>query len=179
MQLYESQDSLRFNQLYGENDLKTPAWLTLLICSAQRTSLLLQSWLGGSCKLASSISPATHSLHSWVLHVDLGLILYTGIWSLLYHSNQTASMEKTMEPTIHTLITWPSSSEGVDILICHTTVCRNAINFQYNHGHVTLWCLEVVPLVYVRMINKLWTFLILPQAAQFDMHSTLLMTLAL
>ncbi len=34
-----------------------------------------------------------------------------------------------------------TSSKGVDTLICHTTMRRNSINFLYNPGHVTLWCL--------------------------------------
>ncbi len=30
----------------------------------------------------------------------------------------------------------------------------NAINFLYNPGHVTLWCLEVVPVVYARVLRS-------------------------
>ncbi len=45
-----------------------------------------------------------------------------------------------------TLITWPLASEQT--LICHTTMHRNAINVLNIPGHVTLWCLEVVPVVY-------------------------------
>ncbi len=38
-----------------------------------------------------------------------------------------------------------TSSKLADTLICHTTMCRNPINFIiYNPGHVTLWCVEVV-----------------------------------
>ncbi len=37
-----------------------------------------------------------------------------------------------------------TSSKRMDTLICHTT-SRNAINFLYNPGHVTFWCLEEVP----------------------------------
>ncbi len=44
-----------------------------------------------------------------------------------------------------------NSSKWVDTLICHTTMHRNAINFLYNPCHITLWCLEVVPLVYARV----------------------------
>ncbi len=36
-----------------------------------------------------------------------------------------------------------TSSKWVDTLICHTTMRRNPINFLYNTGHVTLWCVEV------------------------------------
>ncbi len=28
---------------------------------------------------------------------------------------------------------------------------RNAINVRYNPGHVTLWCIEVVPVVYAKV----------------------------
>ncbi len=33
-------------------------------------------------------------------------------------------------------------------------MCMNAINFLYNSGHVILWCLEVVPVVYTRVVNE-------------------------
>ncbi len=42
-------------------------------------------------------------------------------------------------------------SNRVDTLICHTTMCRNSINFLYNPVHMTLSCLEVVLVVYVRV----------------------------
>ncbi len=45
-----------------------------------------------------------------------------------------------------------TSSKWVNTLICHTTMCRNAINFLYNIDHVTLWCLEVLPVVYARVL---------------------------
>ncbi len=31
-----------------------------------------------------------------------------------------------------------TSSQRVDTLICHTTMCRHSINFLYNSGHMTL-----------------------------------------
>ncbi len=34
-------------------------------------------------------------------------------------------------------------------------MCRNAINFLYNPGRVTLWCLEVVLVVYARVLNAM------------------------
>ncbi len=37
-------------------------------------------------------------------------------------------------------------------LICHFTMCWNLINFLYNQGHVIIWCLEVVPVVYIRVV---------------------------
>ncbi len=40
-----------------------------------------------------------------------------------------------------------TSSKQADTLICHTTMCRNPINFLYNSGHVTLWCVEVCRVV--------------------------------
>ncbi len=43
-----------------------------------------------------------------------------------------------------------TSSKRANIQICHTTIRRNSINFLYNPGHVTLWCLEVVPVENVR-----------------------------
>ncbi len=49
-----------------------------------------------------------------------------------------------------------TSGKRVDTLICHTTMRKNAINFLYNPGHVTLWCLEVVPVVYARVILWRW-----------------------
>ncbi len=48
-----------------------------------------------------------------------------------------------------------TSSKQVHIHICHTTMCRNFINFLYNPGHVTLWCLEVVLVVYARVYTIL------------------------
>ncbi len=44
-----------------------------------------------------------------------------------------------------------TSSKPMDTLICQATMRRNVINFLYNPGHVTLWCLEVVPVVYAWM----------------------------
>ncbi len=48
-----------------------------------------------------------------------------------------------------------TSSKRVYTLICHTTIGttirRNNINFLCNPGHVTLWCMEVVPVVYARV----------------------------
>ncbi len=32
----------------------------------------------------------------------------------------------------------------------HTTMHRNSINILYNPSHVTLWCLEVVPVANAR-----------------------------
>ncbi len=43
-----------------------------------------------------------------------------------------------------------TSSKREDSLICHTTMRRNLINFLYNSGHVTLWCVEVGPLANAR-----------------------------
>ncbi len=41
-------------------------------------------------------------------------------------------------------------SKRENTLICHVTMCRNTIDFGYNSGHVALWCLEVVPVLYAR-----------------------------
>ncbi len=49
-----------------------------------------------------------------------------------------------------------TSSKWADTLICHTTMRRNAINFLHNPGHMTLWCLEVVLVVYARVAEKMW-----------------------
>ncbi len=46
----------------------------------------------------------------------------------------------------HNLITWTLASDQT--LICHTTMCRNAINLLYIPGHVTRWCLEAIPVVF-------------------------------
>ncbi len=43
-----------------------------------------------------------------------------------------------------------ASSKRADTLICHTTMRRNPINFLYNSGHVTLWCVEVGPVANAR-----------------------------
>ncbi len=45
-----------------------------------------------------------------------------------------------------------TSSKQVDTLIFHTTMCRNFINFLYFPGHVTLWSLKVVQVVYARVM---------------------------
>ncbi len=45
------------------------------------------------------------------------------------------------------------SGKQVETLIWHTTMCRNSINFLYNPGHVTLWYLEVVSVIYARVIQ--------------------------
>ncbi len=42
----------------------------------------------------------------------------------------------------------------VNTFICHTTMCRDVINFLYNPSHVTLWYLEVVPVVYVNICKQ-------------------------
>ncbi len=50
-----------------------------------------------------------------------------------------------------------TSNKQVDTLICYSTMHRNAINFLYNPGHMTFWCLEVVQVVYARVIPmKYW-----------------------
>ncbi len=49
----------------------------------------------------------------------------------------------------HTLIMWPLASEWT--FVCHTTMCRNTINFLCSPGNMTLWCVEVVPVVYARV----------------------------
>ncbi len=51
-----------------------------------------------------------------------------------------------------------TSSKRVYTLICHNTMHRNSINFQYNSGHVTLWCLEVVPVVYPWVEWHMWSW---------------------
>ncbi len=43
-----------------------------------------------------------------------------------------------------------TSSKRADILICHTTMRRNPINFLYNPGYVTLWDVEVGPVANAR-----------------------------
>ncbi len=43
-----------------------------------------------------------------------------------------------------------TSSKRVDTLICQTTIRRNPINFLYIPAHVTLWCVEVGPVVNAR-----------------------------
>ncbi len=48
----------------------------------------------------------------------------------------------------HTLIMWPLASERT--LVCHTTMHRNPINFLYNPGYMTLWCVEVGPVANAR-----------------------------
>ncbi len=39
-----------------------------------------------------------------------------------------------------------TSSKQADTLIYYITMRRNSINYLYNLDHVTLWCLEVVPM---------------------------------
>ncbi len=55
----------------------------------------------------------------------------------------------TSQDPSHTLITQPLASEWT--LICHTTMRRNTINCLYSPGHMNLWCLEVVPVVYAKI----------------------------
>ncbi len=43
-----------------------------------------------------------------------------------------------------------TSSKQADTLLCHTTMNMNSISFLYNPGHMTLWCLEVVPVANAR-----------------------------
>ncbi len=45
-------------------------------------------------------------------------------------------------------------SRGWHSHISHITMGRNAINFLYNPSHMTLWCLEVVLVVYARMAMR-------------------------
>ncbi len=44
-----------------------------------------------------------------------------------------------------------TSSKRAGTLICHTTMSRDPIHFLYNPGHVTFWCLQVVPVVYATL----------------------------
>ncbi len=41
-----------------------------------------------------------------------------------------------------------TSSNLADTLVCHTTKRRDSIYFLYISGHMTLWCLKVVPVAY-------------------------------
>ncbi len=40
---------------------------------------------------------------------------------------------------------------------CTMTMSRNAINVLYNPDHITLWCLEIGPVVYAR-VPIVWSF---------------------
>ncbi len=66
----------------------------------------------------------------------LELLSCLTVWAYCYSSS-------------HALITWPLASEQT-LFICHTTICRNPINFLYNSGHMTLWCVEVGPVANAR-----------------------------
>ncbi len=62
----------------------------------------------------------------------------------------------------HNPIMWPLASEWK--IICHTTMCRSSNDFLYNPGHRTLWYLEVVPVVYARVmfwhtVDAVWQLL--------------------
>ncbi len=38
-----------------------------------------------------------------------------------------------------------TSSKRTDTLLCNATMRKNTFNFLYIPGHVTLWCLEIIP----------------------------------
>ncbi len=64
-------------------------------------------------------SPFTHAATWW------SSTLESGEWMYVSHSNHV------------------TSSKQADTLICHTTLRMNPVNFLYNPGHMTLWCVEV------------------------------------
>ncbi len=108
--------------------------------------------------LSCHVSCQHHLYQSGVTQwVDLTKLLQTSttlrpasavcLWP--HHTSHITHLKGNMKPqyflsSMDILIMWPLASEG-DTLICHTTMCRNSIKFLYSPGHVTLWCLEVVP----------------------------------
>ncbi len=88
-----------------------------------------------------------------VLWLEVGgdiLSLSVAVCSHYTHSkHMTSSKERTL------LYATPQCSHipHHNALICHTTMRRNAINFLYNASHVTLECLNVVPVFYARVVT--------------------------
>ncbi len=82
----------------------------------------------------------------------VGIGMGIGVFCLLHQifSNQVQHSIKKLDP-IGSHSNYVTSSKWVDTLICHTTMHRNSINFPYNPGHMTFWCLEVVLVVYAKV----------------------------
>ncbi len=73
--------------------------------------------------------------HIWLLKILVGRVI--------------VGMKLCSTIVLKKLLTWMSRST-LRPSIYHTTMLRNAINFLYDTGHVNLWCVEVVLVVYCR-----------------------------
>ncbi len=80
-------------------------------------------------------------------NVNVEIIIYLNLIVLVDQDNLTISQLICLHSNHVTSI----ASEWTLSWICYTTMCRNSINFLDNPGHVTLWWLEVVLVVYARV----------------------------
>ncbi len=90
----------------------------------------------------------TYNCHKW-LHIvesclsfwQRGILAYLHIY-VPFMQFHTFSCYKPCYSSM-TYTNHVTSSMQADTLICHATMRRNSINFLYNPGHVTLWCVKV------------------------------------
>ncbi len=92
------------------------------------------TWMILDIKEIKKIMTSFRACFEWVSWELIGLNVSLFIFTLHFpHSNHV------------------TSSQRVDTFIYHTIMSRNSINFLYNLEHMTLWCLEVVAVVYARV----------------------------
>ncbi len=82
------------------------------------------------------------------LFMNTNLHQTTKLFLKIFIKHTASSYNPKCTICLHALITWPLASEQT--LICHITMHWNLINFFYNPGHVTLWCVEVGPMANFR-----------------------------
>ncbi len=116
-----------------------------------------QPWINPSAVqwLSSKMTNSPQGLHTTFVCNELKHMLTSNVQDNTTHIsiNHTLKVVRpdTARQTTHS--NHVISNMCMDNLICNTTMCRNAINFLYNPGHTTLWCLKVVPVFYARVVR--------------------------
>ncbi len=114
-------------------------WLFHYILTSKQFHCWVCLSMSVSCGLWSMVAILNEisvNILNWNTSMQVGKT-YTSYIISLSHSSASTSHSSHM-----------TSSKWVDTLVFHTTMHRNDINVLYNPVHVTLWCFEVVPVVY-------------------------------
>ncbi len=140
------------NDIWENGDRLTPQegdllfqWVNIISFPLSKASL--NGWEGRSTTVSLKVT-ITHTLITWPLASE---------WTLLYATPQYVGILLILYVI---QVMWPFDVwkyfqlSMLECLICHPTMCRNAIIFLYDPGHMTNWCLEVVPVVYARVTNN-------------------------
>ncbi len=91
---------------------------------------------------SATISQLMYLLLQWLTGQSGANIEQTCIYQCLQtYNHDSTKLYLPMFTDLHS--NYVTSSKRADALICHTTMCRNHINFLYNPGHVTIWCVKV------------------------------------